>query len=415
MKQFGVILRFEMGNYLKNKTFIGVTVFLVLALAILLFFPRIAALFKDDGEPAADAGDGRDRPVMLLDASDEDDENALLQAFSAAFPNYDVRLADAGDIESAIADGEAECAFVLDGLDRYTYYVDDLSLYDTNTDTADEVLGQVYKLAAMTAVGLTPEQAADILSFQPEHTVQTLGADQGQNFFYTYLMILALYMAILLYGQMVATSVATEKSSRAMELLITSAKPVSMMFGKVIAACLAGLSQLVCVFGTALLFYRLNRSAWGGNMLMGMLFDMPPALLAYMLLYFVLGFFLYAFMFGAVGSTASKLEDINTSVLPVTMLFIVGFFVVISAMSSGTVNSALMKIFSYVPFTSPMAMFTRIAMSTVSWVEIALSTLILAASVIGIGVLAARIYQVGVLLYGSRPKLGDIFRSLRKA
>ncbi len=415
MKQFGVILRFEMGNYLKNKTFIGVTVFLVLALAILLFFPRIAALFKDDGEPAADAGDGRDRPVMLLDASDEDDENALLQAFSAAFPNYDVRLADAGDIESAIADGEAECAFVLDGLDRYTYYVDDLSLYDTNTDTADEVLGQVYKLAAMTAVGLTPEQAADILSFQPEHTVQTLGADQGQNFFYTYLMILALYMAILLYGQMVATSVATEKSSRAMELLITSAKPVSMMFGKVIAACLAGLSQLVCVFGTALLFYRLNRSAWGGNMLMGMLFDMPPALLAYMLLYFVLGFFLYAFMFGAVGSTATKLEDINTSVLPVTMLFIVGFFVVISAMSSGTVNSALMKIFSYVPFTSPMAMFTRIAMSTVSWVEIALSTLILAASVIGIGVLAARIYQVGVLLYGSRPKLGDIFRSLRKA
>ena len=415
MKQFGVILRFEMGNYLKNKTFIGVTVFLVLALAILLFFPRIAALFKDDGEPAADADDGRDGPVMLLDASDEDDENALLQAFSAAFPNYDVRLADAGDIESAIADGEAECAFVLDGLDRYTYYVDDLSLYDTNTDTADEVLGQVYKLAAMTAVGLTPEQAADILAFRPEHVVQTLGADQGQNFFYTYLMILALYMAILLYGQMVATSVATEKSSRAMELLITSAKPVSMMFGKVIAACLAGLSQLVCVFGTALLFYRLNRSAWGGNMLMGMLFDMPPALLGYMLLYFVLGFFLYAFMFGAVGSTATKLEDINTSVLPVTMLFIVGFFVVISAMSSGTVNSALMKIFSYVPFTSPMAMFTRIAMSTVSWVEIALSTLILAASVIGIGVLAARIYQVGVLLYGSRPKLGDIFRSLRKA
>ncbi len=414
MKQFGVILRFEMGNYLKNKTFIGVTVFLVLALAILLFFPRIAALFKDDGEPAADAGDGRDGPVMLLDASDED-EDTLLAAFSAAFPNYEVRLADGTDIESAIADGEAECAFVLEGLSRYTYYVDDLSLYDMNTDTADEVLGQVCKLAAMTAGGMTAEQAADILAFRPEHAVQTLGTDQGQNFFYTYIMIFALYMVILLYGQMVATSVATEKSSRAMELLITSAKPVSMMFGKVIAACLAGLSQLVCVFGAALLFYRLNRAAWGGNMIMGMLFDMPPALLGYMLLYFVLGFFLYAFMFGAVGSTATKLEDINTSVLPVTVLFIVGFFVVVSAMSSGTVNSALMKICSYVPFTSPIAMFTRIAMSTVSWVEIALSTLVLAASVIGIGVLAARIYKVGVLLYGSRPRLGDILRSLRKA
>ncbi len=411
MKQFGVILRFELGNYLKNKVFVGVTVFLVLALGVLLFFPRIAGLFKDGGDETAEA---EDRPVMLLDVSDAD-EDTLLDAFSAAFPDYEVRAGDAADIEAQIADGTAECAFALEGLGSYTYYVEDLSLYDMNTDIADQVLGQMYRLGAMTAGGLTPEQAADILSFQPEYTVETLGADQGQNFFYTYIMIFALYMVILLYGQMVANSVATEKSSRAMELLITSAKPVSMMFGKVIAACLAGLFQLVCVFGAALLFYRLNRAAWGDNPLMGALFDMPPALLGYMLLYFVLGFFLYAFLFGAVGSTATKLEDINTSVMPIMLVFIAGFMVVVFAMSSGTVNSTVMKVCSYVPFTSPMAMFTRIAMSTVSWVEIALSALILAASVFGVGVLAARIYRVGVLLYGASPKLRDILRSLRRA
>lgn len=410
MKQFGVILRFELAGYLKNKIFVGVTVFLVLALGLLLFFPRVSALFKDGDDEAAD----EDRPVMLLDAGGED-EDALLEAFSAAFPDYEVRAGDAARIEAQIEGGEAECAFALEGLGSYTYYVDDLSMYDMNTETADEVLGQLYRLAAMTAEGLAPDQAADILSFRAEHTVEALGADQGQNFFYTYIMIFALYMVILLYGQMVANGVATEKSSRAMELLITSAKPVSMMFGKVIAACLAGLFQLVCVFGAALLFYRLNRAAWGDNMLMGALFDMPPALLGYMLLYFVLGFFLYAFLFGAVGSTATKLEDINTSVMPIMIVFIAGFMVVVFAMSSGTVNSALMRVCSYVPFTSPMAMFTRIAMSTVPWYEIALSALILAVSVFGVGVLSARIYRVGVLLYGASPKPRDILRSLRRA
>lgn len=64
-------------------------------------------------------------------------------------------------------------------------------------------------------------------------------------------MIFALYTVILLYGQMVATNVATEKSSRAMEVLITSAKPTSLMFGKVIASCIAGFIQLLAVFGTA--------------------------------------------------------------------------------------------------------------------------------------------------------------------
>ena len=134
-----------------------------------------------------------------------------------------------------------------------------------------------------------------------------------------------------------------------------------------------------------------------------------------MLLFFVLGFFIYAFMFGAVGSTASKLEDINTSVMPITMLFVIAFMVVMFSMSSGNVDNTLMVICSYVPFTSPMAMFTRIAMSTVPAYEIIISVAILIGSVLGVGVLAAKIYRVGVLLYGTTPKLGNILKSVWKA
>ena len=223
------------------------------------------------------------------------------------------------------------------------------------------------------------------------------------------------YMVILLYGQMVATNVASEKSSRAMELLVTSAKPTAMMFGKVIASCLAGLIQLVCVFGSAFLFYNLNKSYWSDNMIIDSIFGIPLDLLLFMLLFFVLGFFIYAFMYGAVGSTVSKLEDINTAVMPITMLFIIAFIVVMVSMSSGNVDTPIMVICSFVPFTSPMAMFTRIAMSTVPIYQIVISVLLLIGSVVGVGVLSARIYRVGVLLYGTSPKISSVLKAVFKA
>ena len=134
-----------------------------------------------------------------------------------------------------------------------------------------------------------------------------------------------------------------------------------------------------------------------------------------MLIFFVLGFLIYAFMFGAVGSTASKLEDINTSVMPITLLFVAGFMVVMISFASGEVDNVLMKVCSFVPFTSSMAMFTRIAMSTVPWYEILISILILIGSVVGVGVISAKIYRVGVLLYGTTPKMGAILKSVWKA
>lgn len=224
-----------------------------------------------------------------------------------------------------------------------------------------------------------------------------------------------MYMVILLYGQMVATNVASEKSSRAMELLVTGAKPTAMMFGKVIASCLAGLIQLVCVFGSAFLFYNLNKSYWSDNMIIDSIFGIPLDLLLFMLLFFVLGFFIYAFMYGAVGSTVSKLEDINTAVMPITMLFIIAFIVVMVSMSSGNVDTPIMVICSFVPFTSPMAMFTRIAMSTVPAYEIIISVSVLIGSVVGVGVLSAKIYRVGVLLYGTSPKIGSVLKAVFKA
>ena len=414
MNQFGKILKFELKYYLKNKIFIGVTAFLMAAIALVMFFPRFSSLFQS-GNSAVDSTE--QLPLMLVKAEDSAQGSLVQEAFAAAFADYDVRLTNAQitDIQDMIVSDQAQCAFVMTSPISFTYYVDNLSMYDTNREIAAGVLQQIYQMNAMIGSGMTAEEAGAVMGIQIAGEVENLGKDQMQNFFYTYIMIFALYMVILLYGQMVATNVATEKSSRAMELLITSAKPTAMMFGKVIASCLAGLMQLVCVFGSALLFYSLNKSYWGGNMIISSIFNIPPELFGYMLVFFILGFLIYAFMFGAVGSTASKLEDINTSVMPITMLFIVAFIVVMSSMGSGNIDNTLMVVCSYIPFTSPMSMFTRIAMSTVPWYEIAASIALLMGSTALIGILSAKIYRVGVLMYGTTPKIRNIIKAVWKA
>ncbi len=427
MKQFGTILNFELQNYFKNKLFMGITVFLVAVIAVIMFFPRFAASEEKEGpqsgvsaegsQGGASGGGSADSEIILLSAGEIENKELLRQAMNAAFPEYEVCLTedDVDTIKEKVTSEAAAYAFVMDSPTSYTYYVNNLSLYDSNTAVVDEVLEKMYGINALAASGIPVEDAQAALSVGIVHETESLGKNQMQNFFYTYIMIFSLYMVILLYGQMVATGVATEKSSRAMELLVTSAKPTSMMFGKVVASCLAGLIQIVLVFGSAILFYNLNKSYWGDNPIVASIFDMPMDLFVYMLVFFVLGFFIYAFMFGAVGSLASKVEDINTSSMPLVLMFVAAFLVVMFSMQSGDVDSFVMRVCSYVPFTSPMAMFTRIAMSTVPFYEILLSVVVLIAGVVAIGVISAKIYRVGVLLYGTKISPKTLFQAMKKA
>lgn len=408
MKQFWKIFKFEFKSYLRNKVFVGITLFLVAGIAVAMFWPNLTALFKNE-----DKSDEGDLPVMLVYAEDATLAEAIQQYFALGFAEYQVEIAE-GDLESVktqVSSGDADCAFAMNGVLSYTYYVNNLSMYDFNTDTANALLQEVVRMQMMMESGLPQEQVGVIMSVQIEGDTEVLSRDQTENFLYTSIMIYALYMVVIVYGQMVSTNVATEKSSRAMELLITSAKPTSMMFGKVLASCAAGLMQLSLVFGSAILFYGINKDTIA-NPMIASAFNIPVELFAYMLVFFILGFLIYAFMFGAVGSTVSRLEDLNTAVMPISYLFMIGFLIVTPSVFSGNVDNTVMKICSYVPFTSPMAMFARLAMSTVPTYEIIVSILILVGSVLGVGILSARIYRVGVLLYGNTPKLGKLIKSV---
>lgn len=409
MKQFMTILKFELLEYFKNKVFIGITALLVAVLALMMFVPDMISSFISDSD--------EEKPVMILSS----DQNELLEpVFVQSFPTYTIETVESNsteEIETRIKNKEAECAFVFaeDSISRYTYYVDNLGMYDTNTETVDAALNEVIRAQAFEELGVSSSDTQMIMSLSVSHDTESLGQDQVTNFLYTYIMIMALYMVIAMYGQMVASHVAAEKDSRVMELLIATANPTSMMFGKVLASCLAGLFQLGVVFGSALLFYNLNPDAWGDNPLLQLLFDIPVHLLVYMLIFFLLGYLIYAFLYGAIGSTVSRIEDLSTALTPLTFIFIAAFMIVVFGISSGDVDTPLMIAASWFPLSSPMAMFTRIGMSTVSTFEIAGSIIVLIISLLLIGKLSAKIYRTGVLLYGKKVNFFSLLKQIIKA
>jgi ABC-2 type transport system permease protein len=413
MRQFYQVFRFELLNYLRKKVFLVLTLVLVIAIGVVLSFPRITELFgSGETEPG---GEVQKTMLALCDRSGADPE-ATRDYLNAALPGYDFQLVEATDeaLQGDVQAGKYPGAVVIEEPLKFRYIVNNLNLTDQTQALVGEALTQKYRTDAMEAAGLSAEEAQSLLTAVAEGEAVQSGNDQMSSVFYTYILMMLLYMAILLYGQFVASGVATEKSSRAMELLITSSKPTSLIFGKVIGIGSAGLLQLVVLLLSAFGFYNLNKGYWADVPLMASLFDMPVSIMLYTILFFVLGFFIYAFLFGALASLASRMEDVNTLVMPVVFLFVAAFLIVMYSLGSGNVDTPLMVACSYIPFTSPMAMFTRIAMGNVAAYEIVISVAILVVSTIGVGVLSSAIYRIGVLLYGKPPKLSAVFRMLRK-
>lgn len=409
MKQFFSVLRFEFSNYARSKPYIIITAVIVIFIAGILTFPRVSALFKQEGRQTG----AEPKKIALVDQTYQTDD--IQQKIAQAFPlNEIVRSDENADIlKSKVADGEYEASIILESPLKFTYLTVSVSLYENPVGVISGILKEKYQLNQLETMGLGAEQASAFMNPPIDGTVTETGKSQAETIIYTYILIYALYMAILLYGQFIATSVASEKSTRAMELLITSARPLNLLFGKIIGTGLAGLAQFGIIFGSAFLFYNLNADIWAGSQIMQMIFNIPLDMLLYVLLFFVIGFFLYAFIYGALGSLVSRTEDVGTAIMPVTFLFIIAFFIVMFGMGSGNINSPLMVVISYIPFTSPMAMFTRIAMSNVATAEIIASVTIAVLSTIGIGFLSAAIYRAGILMYGKPPKIGELIKALR--
>ena len=409
MKQFFTVFKFEFINFIKNKIFVGLTLVLAIVIAIVAFFPRLA----DGKDISLNFGD--DTIPSLLIVNNSGDET-LTDALKSALVDYEITV-EKYDLEKAkelVTNEEYKIAIVIDSPLKYNYVVDNLGLYDTTSYIIDEILLSSYKMNYLANAGLSNEEIDEFSSAFVTSESIIVGQDQTQSFFHAYLLMMVLYMAVLIYGQLVAQSVATEKSSRAMELLITSANPKSLIFGKVIGTGVAGLAQITVLLLWGVICIVINKEYLADNEVMSMFMSISPSVIVYTVVFFVLGFGLYAFLNGAMGSMASKLEDVGTLTMPVMFTFIVSFVITIAFMSADNIDNPFINILSYIPFTAPMAMFARICMGTASHLEALASIVILIISIYGVGHLAVAIYRIGILMYGKPPKFNEIARALKK-
>ncbi len=409
MKQFFTVFKFEFINFLKNKIFVGLTLVLAFVITVVAFFPRLS----DGKDLSLDFGD--DTIPSLLIVNNTGDET-LTDALTSALVDYEVTT-EKYELEKAkelVTNEEYKIAIVIDSPLKYSYVVDNLGLYDTTSYIIDEILLSSYKSNYLANAGLSNEEINEFSSAFVTSESIIVGQDQTQSFFHAYLLMMVLYMAVLIYGQLVAQSVATEKSSRAMELLITSANPKSLIFGKVIGTGVAGLAQITALLLWGVICVVINKDYLADNEILSMFMSISPSVIVYTVVFFVLGFALYAFLNGAMGSMASKLEDVGTLTMPVMFTFIVSFVITISFMSADNIDSVFINVLSYIPFTAPMAMFARICMGTASHLEALISIVILIISIYGVGRLAVAIYRIGILMYGKPPKFNEIARALKK-
>lgn len=433
MNQFLIILKHELGTYFKNRLFIIITVIFVLGTSGFLFIPRIAESFKAD---QSEESIRRENQILVKIISSDTDSNyhntnqnhqqkelpsridALRTAISASFPQHNVKFTNDSleDIKKSLREQQAKITFVLDtDLKSYIYLTNTTTVYDANPNIMNEALKNFHSNIFLHQHGLTAEQIDEMQNINITHKVEAIDKDGSKNFWYAYVMMFVLYMVVIIFGQKVTMSVVTEKTSRAMEVLITSAKPISLMFGKILASCLAGLFQIIIVFSSAYLAYNFNKNYFVDNVFVNSLFNFPISLFGFMLIFFLLGYLIYSFLYGAFGSTVSKVEDVSSATMIPQFVFILSFIISINSMSYGDVNSLLMRILSIVPFSSPMAMFARIAVTEVPIVEIIASIILLIITTGIIGILAAKIYRVGVLMYGTRPNIRQIIKAIHES
>lgn len=416
MKKFGIVLKYELKEYFASKSFVIVTVLIAVVGAALLFLPRFVDMSDFtgvevvDGEnpPEEDEPNESEKELFLYL-----DEAGIMQTdvLAALFPDVEWQVAATKEeLSEAVQAQTAEAGFVITGRTEYEYYVYNKSMSDSTPYIFEEAMRMFYRAAYSAEQGWDLEEIDAMYNVSITGTEQVLNKDTSENFWYCYILVILVFMLIVMYGQMIAVSVTNEKSNRAIEVLVTSTTPNSLLFGKVIAGAIGGLCQAGLVLGALLLSYQANREYWGGQL--DMFLHVPASVLITFAVFGLGGYLFYAFLYGAMGALVSKTEDVSKSASGLMMVVMVVYF--FSLLQLDNVEGPIIKVLSFLPISSYSTMFARIAMGTVASWEMILSFVILVASIFGAGVLGAKIYRMGTLRYGNPIKLTAALKELRK-
>ncbi|WP_214723964.1 ABC transporter permease [Exiguobacterium sp. s143] len=385
-RKFLTLYRFNLLQKLRAKSFLISTVLMVLFLVGFGNIERILDWFSGD-----------DPKVALVSELSTDLRPALKKAgVTSDITTKDYTVAQA---RKAVDRGTFDAvAIVQDSYDVTLVSASPESELQTQVAT---VVKQVRDQAVITDAEIDPNVLASLAEPVPvkQELTSTGGKSEDELFAASalvYVLLFLMYFTIAIYGGMIVTEIANEKSSRVMELLISAASPIQHMLAKILSIATVSLVQLSILVGVG--YYSAQSSSLFDQLSLD---SLSARTIIYLFVFFLLGYFLYATLLAALGSLVSRVEDAQQVTLPVILLIVAAFMISMFSLNAPT-NQAVV-VLSFVPFFTPMVMFLRVMLTDVPLWQVSISLILMLISISLALFVGTKFYRGGVLFYGSNP------------
>ncbi|EOU1885687.1 ABC transporter permease [Clostridium perfringens] len=400
MKKFWSIFTFTYKETIRNKALIISTIITLIVMLGFFNMDKIVGLFNREGS--------KDLIMISTEANNKFFDSNTLESLND--DDFKVVLSKDSEktnkVKKEIENGKSDYKALLEvstGKELSgKLYVNELP-GDSLMKKVNTILNDTKFVFSMEKFNITPEEYANIMTPAKLDVVQT-GNASHERMALVYALVFGIYIITLTFGSMVANSVIEEKSNRIMETLITMAKPMELFFGKVLGICAVGLTQIAVILGSGLIMLKTS----GASLEVLSSLNLNASIIFAFVAYFLLGYLTFSMLYAAVASLATSSQDVNSSMGAITLVFVGVFLLAMNCMFN--IESTLTKVFSYIPFASPLIMFERIVLSKVTFMEILITTIINVGFIILVGFFSSKLYKKGTLHYGKKASLIKIIR-----
>ncbi len=400
-KDILTVTKFTMRDMVGRKSFRISTLIVVILIVLGFNVPNFLRQFDNSA----------DNTVIFVDRDDLF-QGALDSLQTLPNLNYEAAISNDDDdvIKAKIENGEANSAFIIEEngeQPKLRYIVKNTATITEPPQTIIDQLSTLYTSVHLSQLGLSEKQLANLTPNFDFTIEQTESEVVGGNIFVMMVLSCVLFFAIYFCAFQVSSSITVEKTSKIIETLVTSTSPRSIILGKTIGIGLVGLGQMLLFAIVAIL----SAYSFLDPELLSTMLDLSnftPYLAFITILYFILGYFVYAFLYAVTGATVSKPEDIQAANTPVVILTMIGFYLAYFTLMNPT--GELNVFASLLPISSPFCMPLRVMMGVASVAEVCFSIAILIATCAIIAHVAIKIYSNAILNYGNQRGIKNLFK-----
>ena len=413
MSKFNILLKQLYKQKIKSKTFILSTGFYLLIIVGVMFWSDIKALFVDE-----------DSPADIVALYDHTQSNVTAHFHDSSDIAYET-IFQMENVEKSLEEGEYLAAIELSEVEEklaaqiYSYDPLTLSMQQELTG-AIEAAAQLFSISQL---NLTDEQAALLLDTTPliGTTAINMKSNEGEEaksadeklagMLGSYAAGIVIYMIVISFLSIITTDVASEKGSRALEMLLVSVKPETHFRSKVFGTLFIAITQFVIIFAVLIALLRFKDGGKMWDMVGEYASELSISYFIFVFAFLILTIILYLIIGALFGSLVSKVEEGNQVMMPAMIIIIVAFYVMISGMANP--DTLLIKVFSYIPFTAGMVMPMRIGGTDIGLLEPIIALAVLAGTVAILYYLSLSFYKRSVLTYstgGIIQKIKTVFK-----